>query len=447
MSALEVAVIGLGYVGAVEAAVLAAGGARVVGVDRRASVVEALDAGRAPIAEPDLEERLARAKASGMLRATTNLAEAIEGTRGALLCVGTPRDTDGSLDTSQLEGALREVASAVPPGTRYEIVVRSTVPPGFHASARALLNEIARERGVELGLALNPEFLREGAAVRDREQPELVVYATEDEATARFVEAVWAGHEARIARTTPEVSEILKLVCNGWHALKVSFANEVARLARPMGADPFEVMELLCRDTRLNTSAAYLRPGMPFGGACLVKDVAALQSFAAARGVDAPLMRSVLPSNRAHLDDLVAEVMKHAPKRVAVIGIGFKPGAADVRDSAPVELVRVLLDLGLEVTVADAAVLDARVPPLGIDALRAALGDPRARAVESVSAAAAGADVVVVGHPAEADRRALVALRPVPACVLDASGELSRALSEADRDSLAPVVVLRAASR
>ncbi|MDQ3033557.1 MAG: nucleotide sugar dehydrogenase [Myxococcota bacterium] len=461
-----IAVIGLGYVGCVEAAVLAASGTTVIGVDRRQAVVDAIAEGREPIVEPGLGERIAAARALGTLRATTDLASAVASSVGALVCVGTPRGPNGELDERDVLEACESIARAVPPGASYVIVVRSTVPPGLYGRARARIATALAERGVRssVALALNPEFLREGSAVRDREEPELVVYATEDDAAAELVQSIWAAHADRlppggIVRTDPASAEVLKLVANAWHALKVSFANEVARIARPIGVDPFEVMELLCRDRKLNTSAAYLRPGMPFGGACLVKDVSALEAFARAEGVSVPVLAGVLGSNRAHLDHIVAAVLARAPKRVAVIGIGFKPGAADVRDSAPVTLVQALLDAGLDVAVSDSAVLDARVPPLGLLALEAALDFTgsgtsasgtvtRARAVASVAEAVEGADVVVVAHPSELDRRALVALwaegRGPRGVVLDAGGELSRKLTPPEREALAPVIVLRA---
>lgn len=445
-----IAVIGLGYVGCVEAAVLATSGVRVVGVDRRSAVVSLVSEGKAPIAEPGLSERIARGHALGMLTATGDLGAAVASTTAALVCVGTPRGPNGELDERDVLDACEAIARAVPPGHSYAIVVRSTVPPGHYGRARARIATALSERGVraKVSLALNPEFLREGSAVRDREEPELVVYATEDESAAEVVRSIWSAHADRVVRTDPASAEVLKLVANAWHALKVSFANEVARIARPIGVDPFEVMELLCRDGKLNTSAAYLRPGMPFGGACLVKDVSALEAFARAEDVDVPVLAGVLGSNRAHLEHIVRAVLARRPKRVAVIGIGFKPGAPDVRDSAPVMLVQALLDRGVEVSVADSAVLDARVPPLGLAALEVALGDPRARAVASVREAVVSAEVVVVAHPSELDRRELVNLwtegRGPLGVVLDAGGELSRRLTAPERDVLAPVVVLRA---
>ncbi len=431
-----IAVVGLGYVGTVVAASLASNGRAVIGVDRRPEIVDALERGVAPIPEPGLAERIARARAQGTLRCTTDLAEAAGASVATLICVGTPVGPDGKLVETDVLDACEAVARSA--RGEHVIVIRSTVPPGLYGRALARVRAVAGDR---VSLALNPEFLREGSAIADHEDPELIVYATEHEPAARWLEALYGGQRERLHRADPATAEVLKLVNNAWHALKVAFANEVARVTRPIGVDPFAVMQLLCADTQLNTSAAYLRPGMPFGGACLVKDVASLASHARDAGADAPLLDSILPSNDAHLAHLVAAVMAHSPKRVAIVGVGFKQGASDVRDSAPVRLVHRLLDAGLHVAVADAGILDATVPPLGVDALRSALGDPRAHPAPSVAEAIEGADVVVVGHPSEADRRALVEASPcVP--ILDAAGELCRGLSDEEREVLAPVVVL-----
>ncbi|HJL14639.1 MAG TPA: nucleotide sugar dehydrogenase [Sandaracinaceae bacterium LLY-WYZ-13_1] len=435
-----IGVIGLGYVGTVVAASLASQGRPVVGVDRRPEVVDTLARGVPPIPEPGLEERLGRARMQGTLRCTTDLAAAVQDTAASLVCVGTPVDDDGRL----VERDVLEVCEAAARHAEgpHHVVIRSTVPPGLYRRALGRMHgAVGDDLGARVTLALNPEFLREGNAIADHEDPELVVFATDHEPAAAFLEALYAEQRDRLHRTDPSTAEVLKLVNNAWHALKVAFANEVARVTLPIGVDPFAVMRLLCEDRKLNTSAAYLRPGLPFGGACLVKDVASLASHAADHGVDAPLLGSILGSNDAHLDHLVDAVLGHAPKQAAIVGVGFKQGASDVRDSAPVRLVHRLLDAGIHVTVADAGILDATVPPLGLEALRHALGDPRAQAAPDVAHAVAGADVIVVGHPSEADRRALVALSPEQP-ILDAAGELSRKLSDEERAALAPVVVL-----
>ncbi len=300
---------------------------------------------------------------------------------------------------------------------------------------------MGRAFGELVTLALNPEFLREGSAVKDVEEPELVVYATLHEAAAARLELLYAGERDRLVRTCPGTAEVLKLTANVWHALKVSFANEVARIAAPTGVDAFAVMELLCRDKRLNTSAAYLRPGLPFGGACLTKDVSSLAAQAREKAVSAPLIANILASNGAHVEHFVRAVLHYRPRRVAVLGIGFKPGAADVRDSAPVKLTLALLDAGVEVAVADSAVMAARIPPLGLDALRVALGDERAQPSAAVAEAIHGADVIVAAHPSADDIRTLLELRPrVP--VLDAAGELARRVDPEARAGIDLVEVL-----
>jgi GDP-mannose 6-dehydrogenase len=440
---LTVTVVGLGYVGCVIAATLAARGIQTHAVDVKREVVDALARGIAPIDEPDLAARIAEGLARGALHPTTDLALAVAASDLSLVCVGTPVGPDGHLIETDVLAACEAIARAVTAAARaHTIVIRSTVPAGLHERVSSQLREVAGGAfGDTLTLALNPEFLREGNAVHDVEHPELVVYATAHEVAAARLDALYEGHHDRLVRTEAGNAEVLKLVANVWHALKVSFANEVARIAAPSGVDAFAVMELLCRDKRLNTSAAYLRPGLPFGGACLTKDVSSLALQARARAVNAPIIASILPSNGAHVDHFVRAVLRSGPRRVAVVGIGFKPGAADVRDSAPVKLVLALCDAGVEVAVGDTAVLAARIPPLGILALRAALGDERAHAAPSIAAAIAGADVIVAAHPSTEDCLALVASRPqVP--ILDIAGELARRIDPGARAGLEIVEVL-----
>lgn len=447
-STLAVSVVGLGYVGCVVAASLAARGIDTIGLDVRPDVVRSLALGVAPIEEPLLAQRVAAGIARGTLHASLDLAAAVAKTDLSLVCVGTPVAPDGQLVETHVFDACEAIARAAVRASRsHTIVIRSTVPPGLHARLSARLHDaVGGAFGELVTLALNPEFLREGAAVRDLEEPELVVYATAHETAARRIEALYANQEDRLCRTEPGIAETLKLVANVWHALKVAFANEVSRIAAPSGVDAFAVMELLCRDRRLNTSSAYLRPGLPFGGACLTKDVSSLASHAVAHGVNSPVIASILASNSAHVEHFVQTVLRHAPHRVAVVGLGFKPGAADVRDSATVKIVHALLDAGVDVSVADTAVLAARIPPLGLDALRAALRDGRADVSASVADAILGADVIVMAHPSADDCHALASLRPgVP--MLDAAGEFTRTVEPEDRAGLRVTEVLARGTR
>ncbi|MEI8258487.1 MAG: nucleotide sugar dehydrogenase, partial [Deltaproteobacteria bacterium] len=285
-----VSVVGLGYVGCVVAASLAARGIDTIGIDVKAEVVDALARGVAPIDEPGLSERVAAGIARGTLHASLDLAAAIARTDVSLVCVGTPVGPDGRLVETYVLDACESIARAAVRASRpHTIVIRSTVPPGLHGRVSARLHDaVGSAFGELVTLALNPEFLREGAAVRDLEQPEIIVYATAHDDAARRIEALYADQRDRLFRTEPGNAEVLKLVANVWHALKVAFANEVSRIAAPSGVDAFAVMELLCRDKRLNTSSAYLRPGLPFGGACLTKDVSSLASHAVGLGVNSP---------------------------------------------------------------------------------------------------------------------------------------------------------------
>ncbi len=444
MSRITVTVVGLGYVGCVVAASLASKGVTTYGVDVKRDVVDALARGIAPMDEPELAERIQAGLSKSCLLPMMDLAAAIAKSDVSLICVGTPLAPDGTLVETDVLDACETIArAAVAASCSHTIVIRSTVPSGMHERvSKRLRAAIGAAFGDLVTLALNPEFLREGTAVRDVEEPELVVYATLHEQAAQRIEVLYDDQRQFLVRTDPGSSEILKLVANVWHALKVSFANEVARIAEPAQVDPFAVMDLLCKDKKLNVSAAYLRPGLPFGGACLTKDVSGLAMQARTLGVEAPMISSILGSNSAHVDYFVRAVMQHQPKRAAVVGIGFKAGTTDVRDSAPMKLVQALLDAGVEVSVVDSAVLAARIPPLGLDALRAALRDERARPSASIADAVQQADVIVAAHPCAADARTLAEMAPaVP--VIDAAGELTRHLSAEQRARLNLVHVIR----
>jgi len=444
LSRITVTVVGLGYVGSVVAASLASKGVVTYAVDVKRPVVDALAKGIAPIDEPELAERLKEGLAKECLFPTMDLEGSIAKSDVSLICVGTPLAADGTLVETDVLDACEAIARAAVTASRsHTIVIRSTVPSGMHERVgKRIRAAIGAAFGHLVTLALNPEFLREGTAMRDVEEPELVVYATLHEKAAERVELLYEDQRQFLVRTDPGSCEILKLVANVWHALKVSFANEVARIAEPAQVDPFAVMDLLCKDKKLNVSAAYLRPGLPFGGACLTKDVSGLAMQARTLGVEAPMISSILGSNAAHVDYFVRAVMQYQPKRAAVIGIGFKAGTTDVRDSASMKLVQALLDAGVEVSVVDSAVLAARIPPLGLDALRAALRDERARPSASIADAVQRADVIVVAHPSPADCRTLAEMAPkVP--VIDAAGELTKHLSPEARARLDLVHVIK----
>src|SRR5207247_2246946 len=285
---------------------------------------------------PGVEELIARARQARRLRASALLdAEAREADI-FLVSVGTPSARNGSSDLSHLLRALTDLGSALRGVEKFQVVnVRSTVPPGtMRAKVSPRLEELSgRKIGQDLGLAMNPEFLREGTSIRDYDSTQFDVCGASDRRTADVVRSLYAVRGRPFHATTLETAELVKYVSNAFHALKVAFANEVGRVARSLAVDSLEVMRLMCEDRRLNISPAYLRPGMAFGGPCLPKDLRALVYEARRRDVAAPLLDSILESNDAHLRAAVAEVLSYGRPRTAILGLSFKPGTDDLRES------------------------------------------------------------------------------------------------------------------
>lgn len=371
---MKVSVFGLGYVGAVTAGCLSAHGHAVTGVDVAASKVEDLRRGKPPIIEPELESRLQTGLASGRLQATTSAAEAVASTEVSLVCVGTPSTVSGGLDLGYVRQVTAEIAAAVrTKADPHTLVFRSTMLPG---STRSLVGEYAADLVDQgrLRVFYYPEFLREGTAVKDFEEPSLSAVGTRDGAPLPDDLAGLFGPGT--AAVTWESAELLKYACNAFHATKVAFANEIGRLGRGMGVDAQAVMELLCRDTRLNISPYYLRPGNPFGGSCLPKDVRALVHRSRLAGASVPLLESLLPSNERHLQSLLELIGASGQREVVLLGLSFKAHTDDLRESAMVEVAQHCLGRGYTVRIydpqlnlaalvgANKRVIDSRMPHL-----------------------------------------------------------------------------------
>lgn len=348
---MNVAVFGLGYVGAVTAGCLAGKGHRVVGVDVASAKVEALRRGEPPIIEPGLEARLQCAVREGRLEATLDAAAAVNTSEVSIICVGTPSTVGGSLDLSYVRQVTAQIAAAIRAnGQPHGLLFRSTMLPG---STRALVNELAADLmdSGRLTVGYFPEFLREGTAVRDFEDPSLAVLGTASGATAPAAWAPLVGEG--VTAVTWETAEMVKYACNAFHATKVTFANEMGRLGRGLGVDARAVMELLCRDTRLNLSPYYLRPGNPFGGSCLPKDVRALVARSRHEGASLPLIESLLPSNERHLQFLLERIAAAEVPEVVILGLSFKAGTDDLRESPMVEVAQHCLGRGYAVRIFD----------------------------------------------------------------------------------------------
>jgi GDP-mannose 6-dehydrogenase len=349
----RVAVFGLGYVGCVTAACLAETGSVVVGVDRDEYKVQAINAGRAPFHEPGLEDLVAGNLRQGRLSATVSIEEALSGAEIALICVGTPSQRNGNLGLEQLERVCAEIREHAHTRTApLTVAIRSTVFPG--TCAGVVLPALAGCPCVRV--VANPEFLREGAAVRDFMEPSLIVVGGDDPEAVHDVAGLYGPLELEPCLVSLGAAEMIKYACNAFHAVKIGFANEIGVLAAQMGISGDEVMQTLCRDEKLNVSAAYLQPGFAFGGSCLPKDLRALVYRVRRLDLRMPLLESVLPSNDEHLRRGIASVMDLPVERIGVYGLAFKADTDDLRESPVVGLIEQLIAKGRAVRVFDPVV-------------------------------------------------------------------------------------------
>jgi len=353
---MRVVVVGLGYVGSVCSACLASRGHSVVGVDVSESKVEEKEGGKSPIVETGLEALIADSRAEGRLSATTRIAEAMPGAEVVLICVGTPSREDGSLNLDHVKRAAEEVGRALKKsGSFTTVVMRSTMLPGSVESEvrPAIERASGLTGGRDFGVAYNPEFLREGSAVSDFFGAEITVIGVAEEQSAAALRALYQGVGGEIVVTSIRTAEMLKYVNNAFHALKVSFANEVGRWGRMEGVDSHEVMRLFCRDSRLNLGAMYLKPGFAFGGSCLPKDLRALNSRARHHDLDLPVIGAIMRSNERHVEEAVQLIERLRRRRVGVLGLSFKAGTDDLRESPILRVVGTLVGKGYSVLLHD----------------------------------------------------------------------------------------------
>ena len=348
-----IAVFGLGYVGCVTSACLASLGHQVRGVDKDSFKVNEVNAGRAPFFEPGLPALVEASVAAGRLKATTNAAEALEGAAVALLCVGTPSEKNGDLDLGYLRRVAEEIA-LWQRGSQQPLVVatRSTVFPGTGDEIEAIFRSVGGA-DAPVRMVSNPEFLREGVAVKDFREPSLLVVGGTDAEAVTLVAGLYADLAVEPCLVSLKTAEMIKYACNAFHAVKITFANEIGALAERMGIDGAEVMATLCEDKKLNASAAYLRPGFAFGGSCLPKDLRAIVFRGGRLDVKLPMLENVLASNERHLSRGIQAVLDLPVKRIAVMGLAFKANTDDLRESPSVPLIEFLLGKGRDVRVYD----------------------------------------------------------------------------------------------
>jgi GDP-mannose 6-dehydrogenase len=353
---LKISIFGLGYVGAVSLACLARDGHEVVGVDVDPAKLDLIRAGRTPVVEEGMVDLMASVVASGRVFVTTDAHEAVARTDMSLICVGTPSAPNGSQDQSAMLRFAEDAGAALADKrTPHIIIFRSTLVPGTVEDVLVPILErtSGRRAGVDFHVGFQPEFLREGSSIRDYDKPPFTIVGTSSEIAAREVQALFGHLPCEFHVTSIRAAETVKYCCNNFHALKITFANETARLCEALRVDPFEVMNLVCKDRQLNISPAYLKPGFAFGGSCLPKDLRATMHIAKTRDVELPMLSAVLASNRDHIEHAIAKVMATGLRRVGMIGLSFKPGTDDLRESPLVLLAEHFVGKGLAVLVYD----------------------------------------------------------------------------------------------
>ncbi len=422
---MDVAVVGLGYVGAVTSACLVEMGHTVVGVDVDRQKVDEIEAGRSPIVEPRLEELIAAGRRTGRLQATTDLAVPLGGCDVVMVCVGTPARSDGTVNLEHIERVSAEIGRELARAEKFVAVVyRSTVPPGtVDGQLRPVLErESSLKADDDFGVAMAPEFLREGSSVADFFEPPFIVAGIRDQRTLGIVTELFAGLERPTHALSIEQAESLKYACNAFHALKITFANEVGRLLGAVDVDARDVMRVFCEDERLNISTAYLRPGFAFGGSCLPKDLRALMHLARIHDVDVPMLTGILRSNESHLRSAVRRVLDAGAREVALLGLSFKPETDDLRESPYVELAETLVGKGARLRIYDPIVNPERLIGANRRYIESHLPHLQEMLVPTAEAALREARVAVVGTSDADTIRALVAARPDH--VLDVHGGL-----------------------
>jgi GDP-mannose 6-dehydrogenase len=361
---MKLSIFGLGYVGCVSATCFAKEGHTVIGVDVNANKAQMINVGSSPIVEVGIGPLLDEVVKSNRLTATTDSAAAVRGSDVSLVCVGTPSNPNGSLDLRYVTRVCEEIGAALKSkNERHVVVLRSTMLPGTIESVviPTLEKYSEKQAGKDFGVCINPEFLREGSSLKDFYAPPFTLIGADDTDTTDIVRALYNGIDAPVIATSVKTAEMVKYVCNCFHALKVSFANEIGNICKAVGVDSHEVMDIFCRDTKLNLSAYYLKPGFAFGGSCLPKDLRAINYKAKQVDVEVPVLSAILPSNRQQIERAVELVLATGKKRVGVLGFSFKAGTDDLRESPMVTLIETLIGKGLQLSIYDRDVSLARL--------------------------------------------------------------------------------------
>lgn len=353
---MKISIFGLGYVGAVSLACLSRDGHQVIGVDIEQAKLDLIKAGKTPVVEEGMVDLMAAVAASGRVTVTTDARQAVADSEISLVCVGTPSAANGSQDQGAVLRLAEQIGQALAVKSEPHVVVfRSTLVPGTVEDVlRPIIEKHSGKKdGRDFFLCFQPEFLREGSSIRDYDKPPFTIVGANHDAAIEKLQGLFGHLPCKFLKTSVRAAEMMKYCCNNFHALKITFANETARLCEALGVDAFEVMDLVCQDTQLNISKAYLKPGFAFGGSCLPKDLRATSYLAKIHDVELPMLSAILQSNRAHLDLAINKVLATGKRKIGMIGLSFKTGTDDLRESPLVSLAEQLIGKGMQLSVYD----------------------------------------------------------------------------------------------
>lgn len=353
---MKISIFGLGYVGAVSLACLSRDGHQVIGVDIEQAKLDLIKAGKTPVVEEGMVDLMAAVAASGRVTVTTDARQAVADSEISLVCVGTPSAANGSQDQGAVLRLAEQIGQALAVKSEPHVVVfRSTLVPGTVEDVlRPIIEKHSGKKdGRDFFLCFQPEFLREGSSIRDYDKPPFTIVGANHDAAIEKLQGLFGHLPCKFLKTSVRAAEMMKYCCNNFHALKITFANETARLCEALGVDAFEVMDLVCQDTQLNISRAYLKPGFAFGGSCLPKDLRATSYLAKIHDVELPMLSAILQSNRAHLDLAINKVLATGKRKIGMIGLSFKTGTDDLRESPLVSLAEQLIGKGMQLSVYD----------------------------------------------------------------------------------------------
>ncbi len=397
---MRIAVFGLGYVGCISASCFAKAGHDVIGVDVNEEKVGIVNDAKSPIVEPGLAEVLAEVVKKGKLRATTDFQEAVANADLSLVCVGTPSARNGSVKLDYIYRVAQQIGEALRQVDHYHVfVIRSTVPPGTHERCLDIIAESSgKTPGKDFGACSNPEFLREGSALKDFYNPPYTIIGEMDEKSGAYLAEIYRHIDAPLVRTEVKVAEMVKYANNTFHALKVAFGNEIGTICKAEGIDSHKLMEIFCMDTKLNLSSYYLKPGFAFGGSCLPKDVRALTYRGKSRDLELPLLNAIMPSNREHIRRAIEQVLTTGKKKVGILGLSFKGNTDDLRESPMVDVVETLIGKGYDLKIYDQNVHLARLFGANKEYINHKIPHISSLMCENVRDVLDHAEVVIIGN-------------------------------------------------